>query len=221
MCIKYYLTHKGRFLILLSARERGKLCDENTQLGGFHLVKATRKSTWRKKWLIGGLNTRRALALYKVETKAFRKWGQEQLHCGSLNRAHPGVKEGQCGWGGSGRWTTGLANGLWFYPEHTGRPGGQLHQFFLFWKPLWLQRASLEAQMVKILPAVQEIQVWSLGGEDPPEKGMATHSSILAWGIPWTEEPSRPQPMGSQRVGHDWATNIVTWLHRTTGLDWF
>ena len=129
MCIKYYLTHKGRFLILLSARERGKLCDENTQLGGFHLVKATRKSTWRKKWLIGGLNTRRALALYKVETKAFRKWGQEQLHCGSLNRAHPGVKEGQCGWGGSGRWTTGLANGLWFYPEHTGRPGGQLHQF--------------------------------------------------------------------------------------------
>lgn len=104
MCIKYYLTHKGRFLILLSARERGKLCDENTQLGGFHLVKATRKSTWRKKWLIGGLNTRRALALYKVETKAFRKWGQEQLHCGSLNRAHPGVKEGQCGWGGSGRW---------------------------------------------------------------------------------------------------------------------
>ena len=46
MCIKYYLTHKGRFLIVLSARERGKLCEENTQLGGFHLVKATGEATF-------------------------------------------------------------------------------------------------------------------------------------------------------------------------------
>ena len=54
--------------------------------------------------------------------------------------------------------------------------------------------------MVKSLPAMQETQVWSLGQEDPLEKGMATHSSILAWEIPWTEEPGRLQSMGSQRV---------------------
>ena len=52
-------------------------------------------------------------------------------------------------------------------------------------------------------PTVQETQVRSLGWEDPLERGMATHSSILAWRIPWTEEPGRLQPMGSQRVGHD------------------
>ena len=63
--------------------------------------------------------------------------------------------------------------------------------------------ASLVAQMVKNLPAMQEIQVQSLGQEVPLEKGMATHSSILAWRIPWTEEPGGPQSMGSQRVGHD------------------
>ena len=57
--------------------------------------------------------------------------------------------------------------------------------------------------MVKILPAMQEIQIQSLGQEDPLEKGMATHSSILAWRIPWTEEPSGLQSMGSQRVRHD------------------
>ena len=56
------------------------------------------------------------------------------------------------------------------------------------------------AQMVKNLPAMQETWVQSLGREDPLEKGMATHSSILAWRILWTEEPSRLQPMGSQRV---------------------
>ena len=48
---------------------------------------------------------------------------------------------------------------------------------------------SLVSQMVKNLPAIQETQVQSLGQEDPPEKGMATHSSILAWRIPWTKEP--------------------------------
>ena len=61
--------------------------------------------------------------------------------------------------------------------------------------------------MVKNLPAVQEIQVQSLSQEDPLEKGMATHSNILAWRVPWTEEPGRPQSMGSQRVGHNLATN--------------
>ena len=57
--------------------------------------------------------------------------------------------------------------------------------------------------MVKNLPAMGETQVQSLGWEDPPEKGMTTHSNILAWRIPWTEEPGGLQSMGSQRVGHD------------------
>ena len=57
--------------------------------------------------------------------------------------------------------------------------------------------------MVKNLPAMQETQVLSLGREDPLEEGMATHSSILAWKIPWTEEPGGLQSMGSQRVRHD------------------
>ena len=59
------------------------------------------------------------------------------------------------------------------------------------------------AQMVKNLPATQETQVQSLGQEDPLEKGMALHSSILAWRILWTEEPGGLRSMGSQRVGND------------------
>ena len=59
------------------------------------------------------------------------------------------------------------------------------------------------AQMLKNLSAVQETQVQSLGQEDPLEKAMATHSSILAWRSPWTEEPGGLQSMGSQRVRHD------------------
>ena len=59
------------------------------------------------------------------------------------------------------------------------------------------------AQRVKNLPAMQETQVGSLGREDPLEKGMATHSSILAWRISWTQEHGGLQSMGSQRVGHD------------------
>ena len=57
--------------------------------------------------------------------------------------------------------------------------------------------------MVKDPLAIQEMWVYSLGQEDPLEKEMATHSSILAWKIPWMEEPGRIQSMGSQRVGHD------------------
>ena len=56
------------------------------------------------------------------------------------------------------------------------------------------------AQMVKNLPIMQETQVQSLGQEDPLEKGIATHSGILAWRIPWTEEPGGSQSIGSQRV---------------------
>ena len=58
------------------------------------------------------------------------------------------------------------------------------------------------ASVIKNLPAVQETRVQFLGWEDPLEEGMATHSSILAWEIPWTEEPSRLQSTGSQRVEH-------------------
>ena len=59
------------------------------------------------------------------------------------------------------------------------------------------------AQRVKRLPAMWESRVLLLGWEDPLEKERATHSSTLAWRIPWTEEPGRLQPMGSQRVGHN------------------
>ena len=85
---------------------------------------------------------------------------------------------------------------------------------FTFIKKLFIScslsviRASLVAQTVKCLPTMQETRVWSLGWEVPLEKKMATHSSILAWKIPWTEEPGRLQSMGSQRVGHDWATSV-------------
>ena len=61
--------------------------------------------------------------------------------------------------------------------------------------------------MVKRLPAVQKIRIQSLGREDPLQKEMATHSSTLAWKIPWTEEPGRIQSMGSQRVRHDRMTS--------------
>ena len=57
---------------------------------------------------------------------------------------------------------------------------------------------------------MQEIRVWTLGGEDPLEKGMAIHSSILAWGIPWIEEPGGLHSMGLQRIGHDWAINTYS-----------
>ena len=66
---------------------------------------------------------------------------------------------------------------------------------------------SLVAQTVKNLPAMQETQVRSLGWENPLEKGLATHSCILAWRIPRTEKPGGLQSMGSQRVRCDWATN--------------
>ena len=68
------------------------------------------------------------------------------------------------------------------------------------------------AQRVKRLPAKQETWVRSLGQEDPLEKEMATHSSILAWKIPWTEKPGRLQSVGSQRVRHDWVTSLsLSW----------
>ena len=77
---------------------------------------------------------------------------------------------------------------------------------------LLLRGASLVAQMVKSLLAVWETRLWSVGREDPLEEEMANHSNILAWKIPWMEEPGRLQSMGSQRVGRDWVTSLVTCL---------
>ena len=94
-----------------------------------------------------------------------------------------------------------------------------LSYFFLKWVrncPYLLDlRLPLVAQTIKNLPAMQETQVRVLGWEDPLEKGMATHSNILAWIIPWTKEPSGLPSLGSKRVGHDWATNTHggSWAH--------
>ena len=109
----------------------------------------------------------------------------------------------------------------------TGRPGVlQLmgsqrvrHDWMteLNWTELKLRLGDfLVAQTVMNLPAMQETQVQFLSQEDPLEKGMATHSSIIAWRIPRTEKPGMPQSMGSQRVGLDWATNTFTF----TNLNW-
>ena len=72
-------------------------------------------------------------------------------------------------------------------------------------------------QMVKNLPAVQEMRVQSLSQEDPMEKGMATHSSVPAWNIPWTEESEELQSMGSQRVGYSWAANTFPFTWEVAG----
>ena len=71
-------------------------------------------------------------------------------------------------------------------------------KYLMLWTEWCAHRATLEVQAVKNLPAVQETWVRSLGSEDPLEKEMATHSSILAWGIPRTEEPGGLQSMGSK-----------------------
>ena len=82
--------------------------------------------------------------------------------------------------------------------------------------------ASQVAQMMKNPPVMQDTWVESLGQEDRLEKGKATHSNILAWRIPWTEEPGGPQSTGSQRVRHDWTKNNLTfhflWLSYGTWL---
>ena len=83
------------------------------------------------------------------------------------------------------------------------------------------ERTSLVAQTVKRLSTMWETWVRSLGREDPLEKEMAIHSSTIAWKIPWTEEPGRLQPTGSQRVGHDWVTLpylTLPYLTYITGL---
>ena len=80
--------------------------------------------------------------------------------------------------------------------------------------------ASQVAQWYRICLLDQEMQVWFLGWEDPLKKKMATHSSILAWKIPWAEEPGGLQSIGSQRVRHDWAhTNTSPFWSNTWSLN--
>ena len=76
--------------------------------------------------------------------------------------------------------------------------------------PLQYSWASLVAQAVMNLPAMWETWVWSLSWEDLLEKGKVTHSSFLAWRIPWTEEPGELRSMGLQRTGHNWVTNTLS-----------
>ena len=93
-----------------------------------------------------------------------------------------------------------------WYPARENRivPVSQLNpKHSSDWDQLRSPGASLVAQTVKNLPAVQETQVPSPGWEDPLKKGMTTHSNILAWRIPWTEEPGRLQSMGLQIIRHD------------------
>ena len=78
-----------------------------------------------------------------------------------------------------------------------------IQALLVLWASYLTSGASLVAQRLKLLPAVWETWVQSLGWEDSLEKEMATHSSILAWRIPWAEKPGGLQSMGSQRVGHD------------------
>ena len=92
-----------------------------------------------------------------------------------------------------------------------------LYIFKLFWLSLCFQRAYLVAQRLKRLPAIQETRVRSLGREHCLEKEVATHSSILAWRIPWREEPGRLQSMGSQIV----VFKSNEWSLRKASLNYF
>ena len=88
------------------------------------------------------------------------------------------------------------------------------NDFDFYYEIIWIW-GFLGGSAVKNPPAMQEMwetPVWSLGGEDPLEEGMATHYIILAWRIPWTEEPGGLQSMGLQRSGHDWATEQAQWI---------
>ena len=102
-----------------------------------------------------------------------------------------------------------------FWPE-------EFHQLYSLWgcKELdmteWL---SLTSQMVRNLPAMQKIWVQSLCQKDPPRKGMATHSSILAWRMPWTEETGGLQFLGPHRIRHNWVTHTHTHTHTHTNTE--
>ena len=84
----------------------------------------------------------------------------------------------------------------------------------ILWYVNYILVKLLLAQTVKRLPTMHETRVQSLGWEDPLEKEMATHSSTLAWKIPWMEEPGRLQSIGSQRVGHNWVTSLQSFYKK-------
>ena len=97
---------------------------------------------------------------------------------------------------------------------------GEIGAFFFF--SCFILCCFPSSSVVKNLPSMQETQetwVWSLGEEDPLERGMATHSRILACRIPWTEEPGGLQSMGSQRVGHNWVTKHIVPAPRQLTLE--
>ena len=141
---------------------------------------------------------------------------QESQWCDSVQGQRPEP------WGARGKCSSlRLENQEYPYPRAGG--GGHLlsswDSKFIFPLSFVLLRASLVAQMVKNLPAMQEIQVQSLDWKDPLEKWMATHSSILAWRIPLREEPGGLQSMGSQRIRYNWVTNTLTCSIRPS-RDW-
>ena len=91
-------------------------------------------------------------------------------------------------------------------------------EFLGLWRGLYFTEASVDGKAYNVVkPAMWETWVWSLGWEDPLEKGMATHSSILAWKIPWTEELGRLQSRRSRRAGHNWELthSLLFWSCRT------
>ena len=100
--------------------------------------------------------------------------------------------------------TLGLRTGSTFLSDSKSVIGSFAWICCVWGNRIW--PVSLMAQMVKNLPAVWETWVWSLGWEDPLGKGVTTHSSILAWRIPWTEETGGLQSMVSQKVTHNWLT---------------
>ena len=105
-------------------------------------------------------------------------------------------------WGSQALWNHNIIN----HSLHWVLPWARLLSgFFIYTTQFNPQSGSI--RRVKNLPTMQETWVQSLDLEDPLEKGMATHSSISAWRIPWTEEPGVLQSMGPQRLGHNWATN--------------
>ena len=104
---------------------------------------------------------------------------------------------------------------MWGYPRSSCWAGVCPQVFLLkgVYRRCSYPGPSLEAQMVKNMLAMRETQksqIWSLGWEDPLGKEMATHSNILAWRIPWTEEPGGSQSIGSQRVRQDWSVLACT-----------
>ena len=124
------------------------------------------------------------------------------------------VREGS----GQGRDETRLAMSWWRLQLGDGSMQGY-YQFSPLLYTLKFPTAYYDLLMFLCFPSgsngkessyMWDTQVRSLGQEDPLEKGMSTHSSILVWRIPWTEEPGGPQSMGLQRVGHDWVTNTFT-----------